>query len=159
MLKTRKNSVLSIVIVFFLIINYFLLHFSFKEKNVITNYIREYYNEFLDDRQNISSSYTNFNEYYLDKYEEYLTRDLEEKLIESGEMPNIDLLNYGRENKIKSIDLNNIIFTKRDKNIYEVKYDLVLKDNEKKIKLINKEEIYYLKKENNKFKINYIKKL
>ncbi|MBP2025979.1 hypothetical protein J2Z71_001531 [Peptoniphilus stercorisuis] len=119
----------------------------------------EYYNELLDEKQNISSSYTNFNKYYLDKYEEYLTKDLEEKLIESGEMPNIDLLNYGRENKIKSIDLNNIIFIKRDKNIYEVKYDLVLKDNEKKIKLINKEEIYYLKKENNKFKIDYIKKL
>ena len=159
MLKTKRNSVLSIVIVFFLIINYFLLHFSFKEKNVITNYIREYYNELLEENKNISSSYTNFEEYYIDKYEEYLTKDLEEKLIENGEIPNSDLLNYGRKNKIKSIDLNNVIFTKRDKNTYEVKYDLVLKDNKKKIKLINKEEVYFLKKEDNKFKIDYIKKL
>lgn len=172
MYKGKKSIIFKLMICIFIIVNTVIMYFSLREKDIITNYINEYYNQLVvseevsigDNIENLFKLSINvdakedeiLSKLELNNSSDYLTKNLKSKLYEKGRIPNLDLINYGLENDIDSFDLNNIKFIKKEKNYYEVSYDIVLKDDNKNKKLISHDEVYKLKKENKALKIDYI---
>lgn len=162
MYKIRKSILFKLIVAILILISIIFIFFSLREKDTITNYIKNYYGQVVVYEKD-DSKVKSLLSFSVDakgdsnkSYTKYLTKDYIEKISEEDTFSNNTLEEYGKENNINAMDLNNMKFVKTNKNEYEVKYDLVLKDKSNNVNLIRKKEIYNLEKENNNILINNI---
>lgn len=174
--KKKKAIVLKVVIVVLLMTNTFLMYQSSKEKKVINNYLDKYYMQLtfkedtklelqeeindglivIEGKNEENAKDLNHYSVYQNQYDEFITEKLKAELVERNMLPNFALIDFGIENDVENFKIDNMKFRKKDKNMYEARYDLLLNDNNKNKKMVSYDEIFVIKKDNDKLKIDYI---
>lgn len=158
--KRKKQIVMRVVIILLLGMNLLLLIQSKDHKKFISDFIDLYYDQVLikeEQRDKLLQDFENQkeNDFYKE-YEQYLTYNFMQNLIEAKKLPDFNLINYGIENHIKAFKIENARIRSKGKNVFDVKYDLILIDDKGKKTINHHEESYTLKKENKDYKINLI---